>query len=144
MPRKKKYDPAQPSLFELSLKTAPCVPAIRQAVRDWAINEGYKGATKTSKTLLNYWFKTDHRLSNGAKFAYYPFQREAVETLIYLYEIAQKRRHKELIESYVTLPEGQTGSNLRLLQYDLFPRYCLKMATGSGKTKVMALATAFS
>ena len=36
-----------------------------------------------------------------------------------------------------------TAPNVRLLQYDLFARYCLKMATGSGKTKVMALAIAW-
>ena len=33
--------------------------------------------------------------------------------------------------------------DLRLLQYDDFARYCIKMATGSGKTKVMALAMAW-
>jgi len=99
MARKKKTDPAQMSLLELSLKTAPCVPAIRQEVRDWAA-DGYKGATHTTKTLLNYWFRTDHRLPNGDKFQYYHFQRESIETLIYLYEVAQKRRHKDLIETY--------------------------------------------
>ncbi|MFQ5577770.1 MAG: DEAD/DEAH box helicase family protein [Anaerolineae bacterium] len=139
MARRKKRNPAQPSLFELSLKTAPCVPAIRQAVRQW-VADGYKGATKTSQTLLNHWFRTDHRTPRGNKFQYYHFQREAIETLIYLYEVARKRRHKDLIESYATVPEGQT---LRLLQYDDFARYCIKMATGSGKTKVLALAVAW-
>ncbi len=48
------------------------------------------------------------------------------------------RRHKNLVETYA-------GSNkdLRLLQYDDFARYCIKMATGSGETKVMALAIAW-
>jgi type III restriction enzyme len=32
---------------------------------------------------------------------------------------------------------------MHLLQYDDFPRYCFKMATGSGKTKVIALAVAW-
>ena len=36
-----------------------------------------------------------------------------------------------------------TRSDLRLLQYDDFARYCVKMATGSGKTKVMSLAIAW-
>ena len=140
MARKKKTNPAQMSLLELALKTAPCVPAIRQAVRDWAAG-GYKGATPTTQTLLNYWFRTDHRLPNGGKFEYYYFQREAIETLVYLYEVARTRRHKELIETYAqTLPKGE---QLRLLQYDDYPRYCIKMATGSGKTKVLALAVAW-
>ncbi len=103
MPRKKKTDPAQMPLLELALKTAPCVPAIRQEVRDWVAG-GYKGATPTTRTLLNYWFRTDHRLPNGDKFQYYYFQREAIETLVYLYEVAQKRRHKDLIETYATAP----------------------------------------
>jgi len=138
--RRKKTNPAQMPLLELALKTAPCVPAIRQAVRDWAAG-GYKGATPTTQTLLNYWFRTDHRLPNGNKFEYYYFQREAIETLVYLYEVAQKRRHKDLIETYAqTLPKG---GQLRLLQYDDYPRYCIKMATGSGKTKVLALAVAW-
>ena len=140
MPRKKKPDPAQMPLLELALKTAPCVPAIRQAVRDW-VADGYEGATQTTRTLLNYWFRTDHRLPNGDKFQYYYFQREAIETLIYLYQVAQVRRHKDLIETYAQAPPG--GQQLRLLQYDDYPRYCIKMATGSGKTKIISLAVAW-
>jgi type III restriction enzyme len=134
--RKNKVNPAQLALLEVRTRTAPCVPAIRTAVAEW-VDSGYKGATLTTKTLLNHWFHTDHRLPNGQKFAYYPFQREAIETLIYIYEVAQKRRHKDLLEAYADVP------NLRLLQYDYFSRLCLKMATGTGKTKVIALAIAW-
>ncbi len=109
MPRTKKSTPAQIPLLELALKTAPCVPAIRQAVRDW-VADGYKGATPTSKTLLNYWFRTDHRLRGSRdKFQYHYFQREAVETLVYLYEVAQARRHKDLIETYVSISPPAYG-----------------------------------
>jgi type III restriction enzyme len=86
---------------------------------------------------LNYWFLTDHRLPSGRKFAYHYFQREAVETLLYLYEVAKIRRHKQLIEGFAT------RGDLQLLQHDDFARYCVKMATGSGKTKVIALAIAW-
>ena len=58
MARKKKTHPAQMALLELAIKTAPCVPAIRQEVRDW-VADGYKGATPTTETLLNYWFHTE-------------------------------------------------------------------------------------
>jgi type III restriction enzyme len=71
------------------------------------------------------------------KFKYHPFQREAIETLIYLYEVAKVRRHKSLVETFAT------RRDLRLLQYDDFSRYCVKMATGSGKTKVMSLTVAW-
>ena len=133
---KKRRNPAQTSFLEVSTKTAPCVPGIREAVKDW-MEAGYLGITATTRTLLNFWFHTDHRQRNGSKFAYFPFQQEAMETLVYLYEVAKIRRHKALLESFATVP------NLRLLQYDDFARYCVKMATGSGKTKVMALVIAW-
>ena len=118
------------------MATAPCVPAIREKVKAWR-ESGYKGATDTTRLLLNHWFFTDHRRPANRKFAYHYFQREAVETLIYLYEVAKVRRHKSLVETFAT------RSDIRLLQYDDFPRYCVKMATGSGKTKVMSLAIAW-
>jgi type III restriction enzyme len=133
MPRKRKQDPSQLGLLEACVTTAPCVPAIREKVNTWR-DGGYKNVTDTTRVLLNYWFYTDHRLPTGYKFAYHPFQREAVETLVYLYEVAKIRRHKSLVETFAT------RSDLHLLQYDDFARYCVKMATGSGKTKVMSLA----
>ncbi len=136
MARKRKEDPDQLGLLEARVATAPLVPGIREKVKAWR-EGGYKGISDTTRILLNYWFYTDHRLPNGRKFAYHYFQREAVETLIYLYEVAKVRRHKSLVETFAT------RSDLRLLQYDDFARYCVKMATGSGKTKVMSLAIAW-
>jgi type III restriction enzyme len=112
------------------------VPAIRDKVDQWR-SGGYKGATDTTCRLLNYWFLTDHRLASGRKFAYHYSQRFAMETLIYLFEVAKVRRQKSLLETYAT------RQDLRLLQYDDFARYCIKMATGSGKTKVLSLAIAW-
>ncbi len=123
-------------MLEAKTLTAPCVPAIREKVKEWR-EANYKGATGTTKLLLNHWFHTDHRLRNGRKFRYHYFQQEAIETLIYLYEVARVRRHKTLIEAFAT------RRDLRLLQYDDFARHCVKMATGSGKTKVMSLAVAW-
>jgi type III restriction enzyme len=136
MPRKPAKPTAQASFLQIDTKTAPCVPQIRQEVAAW-VADGYKGATKTTRVLLNYWFHSDHRLPDGRKFRYHSFQREAIETLVYVYEVAQKRRHKDLVEAYAKV------TDLRLLQYDFFPRYALKMATGSGKTKVISLAVAW-
>lgn len=136
MPRKIKDSTAQLGLLQANVSTAPCVPRIRDKVKEWR-DGGYKGVTDTTRILLNYWFQTDHRLPNGCKFQYNYFQREAVETLVYLYEVAKTRRHKNLVETFAT------RSDLRLLQYDEFPRYCVKMATGSGKTKVMSLTIAW-
>lgn len=137
MPRGKKVPSEQLGLLEVRGKTAPCVPAIRKAVAEWR-QDNYKGVTDTTRTLLNYWFKTDHRLPNGRAFWYHDSQREAMETLVYVYEVAGLRRHKDLLEKFAPDMPG-----LRLLQYDDFARYCIKMATGSGKTKVMSLAVAW-
>src|SRR5262249_35225461 len=120
MPRRARPPANQLSMLEPRLKTAPCVPAIRKAVDDWRA-ANYKGVTDTTRALLNYWFKSDHRLPNGRAFIYHDSQKFAIETLIYLYEVARVRRHKDLVEQYA-------GSNkdLRLLQYDDFARYCIK------------------
>jgi len=133
MPRKKST--AAP-LFDVRTTTAPCVPAVRQKVEAWRAG-GYLGATETSRTLLNYWFHADHLLPNGRKFAYHYSQQLAAEILVFLFEVAKVRNQKSLLETFA----GR--QDLKLLQYDQFARYCIKMATGSGKTKVMALAIAW-
>lgn len=112
------------------------MPAIRRAVAEWR-NQKYKGTTATTKLLLNYWFATDHRTPSGATFAYYPAQRDAIETLVYLFEVERIRSHRDLVERYATVP------GIHVLQYDDFARYAIKMATGSGKTKVISLAVAW-
>src|SRR5436190_12924441 len=104
MPRlRKKVADFQPGLFDLSpfLKTAPCVPALRKLVTEWRDN-GYPGVTNTTKKLLNFWFFTDHRLPTRQLFTYHNAQREAIETLIYVYEIAKVRSRKDLLEQYVS------------------------------------------
>jgi type III restriction enzyme len=133
---RKKADSSAAPLLDVRVTTAPCVPAIRTKVTQWR-DAGYPGATETSRRLLHHWFLTDHRLPNGRKFAYHYSQRFAVETLIYLYEVAKVRSQKQLIEAFAH------RQDLKLLQYDQFARYCTKMATGSGKTKVIALAVAW-
>src|SRR5438105_4893313 len=136
MPPSRKQSSDQLSLLEARVSTAPLVPGIREKVKAWC-DGGYKGISETTRILLNHWFDTDHRLPDGRRFAYHYFQREAVETLVYLYEVAELRRHKGLVETFAT------RGDLRLLQYDDFARYCVKMATGSGKTTAMSLAIAW-
>ncbi|MBK8025786.1 MAG: DEAD/DEAH box helicase family protein [Chloroflexi bacterium] len=140
MPRPKR-NAEQPSFLENYGKTAPAVPAIRTAVNEWR-ESGYKGATKTSRELLNYWFRTDHRLPNGRKFEYHFAQREAVESMIYVFEIAKTRRPSDLYERFVP---AELARSIRLPgeNENQFARYAIKMATGSGKTKVMSLAIAW-
>ena len=139
MPRRKKSLDEMPSLLDITakLRSGPCVPALREAVKSWKAG-GRKGITDTTGVLLSYWFDTDHKLKTGRPFRYHDSQREAIETLIYVWEVEKVRTRKDLLERY-----AQNAPDLRLAQYDEFARYCTKMATGSGKTKVMSLAIAW-
>ena len=107
-------------------------PKIRTAVDEWG-TDGYPGATDTTKRLLQYWFQQDHKVRRARRpqeFGYYFCQREAIETLIYLYEARQLRSLYDLARNFTperpfTIIPGE----------DRFARYVFKMATGSGKTK---------
>jgi hypothetical protein len=79
MPKHEIRQEAQVALLGARVATAACVPAIRQKVQAWR-DGGYKGVTPTTRILLNYWFRTDHRLPTGRTFTYHYFQREALET----------------------------------------------------------------
>jgi type III restriction enzyme len=129
----------QGDLFKAGGSTAPAVPLIQQAVKSWRADD-YPGISPTTRTLLRYWFPPDGRRlarASGTAFRYHQSQQEAIETLIYLYEVKEQRRQKSLVEAYIR------REDVALLQYDDFARYCLKMATGSGKTKVISLAIAW-
>ena len=110
MPRRRRSDVEELSLLDARVTTAVCVPAIRKAVTAWRA-ERYKGASDTSRILLNYWFRTDHRLPNGARFQYHPAQREAMESLIYVYEVAAARRHRDLLSGLLQTFLAYTSSS---------------------------------
>jgi type III restriction enzyme len=140
MPRKKKaVAENQTELLDVTskLRTAPCVPALREAVKAWVAG-GYKGITDTTRILINHWFHTDHKLPTGGPFRYHRSQQEAIETLIFVWEFVKVRTRKGILQRYATDLQG-----VALPPYDDFARYAIKMATGSGKTKVMALAIAW-
>src|SRR3989441_134063 len=141
MPRRKRQSSpsSQVELLDVTarLRTGPCVPALREAVKAWKAG-GYRGVTDTTRILLNYWFHTDHKLAGGLPFRYHISQKEAIETLVFVWEFEKVRTRKALLERY-----AQDLRNLHLPLYDDLARYCIKMATGSGKTKVMVLAVAW-
>ena len=134
--RSRQPEGEQGDLLRVPVSTAPCVPEIRRAVQEWRRGK-YKGTTDSTKILFNYWFGTDHRMPGGGVFQYYFAQREAIETMVWLYEVEKVRRHRYLVERFAKVP------GIHVLQYDDFARYAIKMATGSGKTKVMALTVAW-
>ena len=112
----------------------------------------YAGVTPTSRQLLYHWFSRSHAVEGAdgeeTQFGYYFCQREAIETLIYLYEVRGIRTISGLIATYGGA-EDDTAEQKRALSGvnpddDVWPRYAMKMATGSGKTKVMSLAIVWS
>src|SRR3989344_7101484 len=78
----------------------PLVADLRIKVKEWR-NKHYEGASNTSKTLLNWWFKEEHILYDkqgiALNFKYYFAQREALETVIWLYEVAKVKDKYDLI-----------------------------------------------
>ena len=94
------------------LRTAPCVPALREAVKAWVAG-GYKGITDTTRILLNYWFYTDHKLATGRPFRYHRSQQEAIETLVFVWEFEKVRSRKDLLERYATRLARCAASALR-------------------------------
>ena len=138
-----RWFPADEALREEGLKKLlpPLVTQIRKEVKEWR-DSGYKGASKTSRALLNFWFQQEHLIPKNdgttVKFEYYFAQREAVESVIYLYEVAGVRTKHDLLR-YDSSGYVSAG----LFDED-WPRFVIKMATGSGKTKVLALLLAWS
>lgn len=114
----------------------PLVDKIRKEIKKFRDNN-YDGASETSKSLLKYWFQTKKNI-NGSEFQYYFAQRESLETLIYLVEVANIESKHDLLKF----------SSTNELEENMFEedwlRLVVKMATGSGKTKVLSLVIAWS
>lgn len=97
------------------------INGLRDGIRAWR-DSGYPGTTLVTRRLLEWWFeRDDERKTLGYRFFF--CQQEAVETVIYLYEVQNRYRF------------AQTGDLVR---------YALKMATGTGKTVVMAMLITWS
>ncbi|MDY0281659.1 MAG: DEAD/DEAH box helicase family protein, partial [Salinivirgaceae bacterium] len=100
----------------------PLVNQIRPRVTAWRA-AGYPGVSSITKRLLEHW--RDPEEFDGRRFFF--CQLEAVETLIWLTEAPAADRVG------IEIP-GDGGA---------FARQCCKMATGSGKTIVMAMVIAW-
>lgn len=119
----------------------PLVAKVREEVQKWR-NSGYAGASATSRALLQWWFETDQLVDQAdgsqVEFRYYFAQREAVESVIWLYEVRGARDKYDLLRFDAS---GAVSSNM--FDED-WPRFVVKMATGAGKTKVLSLLMAWS
>ena len=119
----------------------PLVAKVRQEVQAWRAS-GYKGASETSKALLQWWFDTHHLIGQAGgtqtEFRYYFAQREAVESVIWLHDVRKAR------DKYDLLRFGASGAVSSNMFDEEWPRFVVKMATGAGKTKVLSLLIAWS
>ena len=136
----------------------PLVNALRDDVRRWR-NAGWPNTSQTTKKLLRHWWRQDRprRL--------FFCQIEAVETVLYIREIlavGKNLRWKPRLglHEFRLLEEGRnprpTEWVTKIAQHpklaDLprepgaapIPRYACKMATGAGKTVVMAMLIAWA
>jgi len=139
------------------------VPSLRAEVDQWREN-GYPGLSDTTRELFFHWFEA----GPGLEFRPYWGQREALETIVYLVEIAGRPGFGSLADLFGptekdTLAEepfeieeapdgnrflvrmGSDGERLRApVPPEDLPRYALKLATGAGKTFLMALVIVWS
>lgn len=132
------FNNQQLGLFaEETREDIPLVNNLREDIRRWR-KSNYEGATEISKELLHYWQRPDRPRK------LFFCQTEAVETIIYLNEIRLSGRYTRFKSAV------QDDDLLKLLDSPADPslspltRLGLKMATGSGKTVVMAMLIVWS
>ncbi len=117
---------ARGSWVELKL-----VNLIRERVKQWR-QEGFPGASRTSIELLNYWRR------DGRQFRLFFAQLEAAETIIFL-----KEARSDYLQG-IDIPLEELSNDRVAEGYSAFLRYACKMATGTGKTTVMAMLASWS
>jgi type III restriction enzyme len=137
-----RWFPADESMRESSAEKLmpPLVTKIREEVHKFRASN-YQGASETSKSLLNWWFKTEHPIAQSNPeiyFRYFFSQREAIEALIYLHDVAKIDNQQQLVQYDSS---GRLSSQHFI---ESWKRYVLKLATGAGKTKVLSLALVWS
>ncbi|MFH1490444.1 MAG: type III restriction endonuclease subunit R [Pseudomonadota bacterium] len=110
------------------------VNRIRERLKEWRgpALRGEGGVTRTTMELLNYWRR------EGREMRLFFAQIEAAETIIFLNEARQDYKQG------LTIPMDEPTPQQRAEGVKAFIRYAVKMATGTGKTTVMAMVAAWS
>lgn len=107
------------------------VNLIRDRIKDWR-KQGWPGVTRTTLELLNYWRR------DGRKQRLFFAQLEAAEAIIFLVEA-----RGDFLQG-IDIPLDEPSEDRKSDGYTAFKRFACKMATGSGKTTVMAMLAAWS
>lgn len=111
---------------------AEFINTIRSEVKAWR-EAGYPKASRITKELLDFWFNNKERKANLSLFF---CQREAVETAVWLNEIAERDPNTG---NYILNLLGERRHSVSEDDAFVLPRTAFKMATGTGKTVVMAM-----
>lgn len=111
---------------------AEFINGIRKEVKTWR-EAGYPKASRITKELLDFWFNNKERRANLRLFF---CQREAVETAVWLNEIAERDPNTG---NYILNLLGERRHTVSSDDAYVLPRTAFKMATGTGKTVVMAM-----
>lgn len=111
---------------------AEFINTIRSEVKAWR-EAGYPKASRITKELLDFWFNNKERRTSLRLFF---CQREAVETAVWLNEIAERDPNTG---NYILNQLGERRHTVSTDDAYVLPRTAFKMATGTGKTVVMAM-----
>lgn len=143
-----------------------------KAIEEWCGNakrweeSNYPKTTPITKRLLQYWFYEEHFIGEqDLVFKYWDCQREAIEILLYLHEVLGVHtiaelaktldfsvyKQAQLFEEYKDLSVSEIEEREEYIRevfaeyatQSTLPKFAFNMATGSGKTIVMAMAMAW-
>lgn len=93
--------------------------------------------SETTAELLKWWFQADFQ--DARSFNFHPGQRQALLNVIYAHEVLGINTLQDLYQ--VAAPEVMLASardaDIIRAAKNAYPKYCLKMATGTGKTWVL-------
>lgn len=120
---------------------------LAELVDDWArddipIDQRWQGTTRTTHELLRYWFQRDADTS----IRFHDAQRRAIETLVYCHEVLRApggsavTRLGDVYERVSPDKIDDIHHIAAAVEEIDYQKYCLKMATGTGKTWILQAA----
>lgn len=119
---------------DIPLKLAEAITAVVNA--EWESGEFLEKVTPITKDLLRFW-DPEGSFADLRNFNFHKGQWQSIRTSIYIHEVLKLKNVQDI---YMTIePQLLQEMDLLDMQKDKYshPKYCIKMATGTGKTWVM-------
>lgn len=101
----------------------------------------FSKVSETTKSLLHYWFDEERYYERNINF--HKGQKQAILNAIYCYEVLQTKNVYDLYDKMLDIADCDFINDNNFLNYIRnieeynYNKYCIKMATGTGKTFVM-------